>query len=360
MRMANEDAPTSADRLNSDDGRWKKWKKAIEDYDDDDEKYLSRETIRRREDRKLLDYITSTLYRLEMDMVKPSFDVKMQAGLHRGPFRSARGKRDYQQKTSTGKDSGRGQTLEKGETEYGVHQRPTRGRSTEDLRGSTKPGSSQRQRYIPITVPRRPYITEEDEIRYATLPGRWLSELNSIDADARQHSERVGSASKPTWLTAGANGVDVRRPSPRRPETEKKTRVAATSEVRAVRPSAAIKPAPSVGLKRAPPPPPPPTTKTPRKVHEEQDPFDDAHDELLNFLRREERDEKLQQQQQQQGSRPWATIGRRPATSVTRDAADDEDASLEMLMDRPFGYRRRVQNNYQTQFGNTYSYGYGY
>lgn len=49
-----------------------------------DEEIVSKETLARRRDRKLKDDITNMMYRLEMESIKPSFDVILQTGIHRG------------------------------------------------------------------------------------------------------------------------------------------------------------------------------------------------------------------------------------------------------------------------------------
>lgn len=54
--------------------------------DELDEDTPSKETLQRRRDRKLKDDITNMMYRLEMESIKPSFDVLLQTGLHRGHY----------------------------------------------------------------------------------------------------------------------------------------------------------------------------------------------------------------------------------------------------------------------------------
>jgi hypothetical protein len=296
-----------------DSSRWHKLKKRLqEEGDDEDEKnYLSRETIRRREDQKLLNYIDSALYRIEMESIKPSFDVKLQAGLHRGPFRSARSKRDFNHLKPDKKPTFKSRFLKKkdqngddnGDGLSGVERRP------------------KIERYVPISSPWRQIVDDvDDDKRYSSLSARYFTQLDEIEAQlnetapaASDEQRQRSSVTVLPWLNRDTNNAPlVSQHTSRLSGGSSSSLYGQTSGARALTRAGSA----GGGVKI---------------------PFyDERQDELLAFMR----DEDLQKQDDEQRGR---------ATSVGERIQDDNDLSIEMLMNTPFGHRK-LQNESRPNF----------
>lgn len=174
---------------------------------DDDSNYLSKETISRREDQKLINNITSALYRLELENIKPSFDVKLKAGLHRGPFKSKRTRRSHVGSSlEEFDDYGRpisysfvDDDSSAGEQPFQRTKLPAVRYDDDDVDAlSAKVRSwgavGGEQWLSSVDNYRRTRNSDDTSFyqspieRYTTLPSRWLRELDKIDEDGRRRA----------------------------------------------------------------------------------------------------------------------------------------------------------------------------
>ena len=168
-------------------------------------------------------------YRLELENIKPSFDVKLRTGLHRGPYKSRRGRRSQSIARDDDLDA---------ESSYG--------RANGSRASSCAPVSTlidvygwERPVHLPYRVARRPDFDENDDEltlpytvaaattsatddqwlpavenyrrrrydnpffrstieRYASKSGKWLREMEQIDAETRRRKALSGFTLEPT------------------------------------------------------------------------------------------------------------------------------------------------------------------
>jgi hypothetical protein len=159
-------------------------KKVLQSADDGSEDFVSKETLNRRQDRKLMESITSLLYRMELDNVKPSSAVMNLTTPHHGVHQQKYSRRRRQQKPATEGDSRHkaapGEKLarsKKWEKIIGDYQRS--GGVDDTGKTDDQKLANQDGPYVSVSKARPPVEAAaaasavEGGSKYSTLPGNW-------------------------------------------------------------------------------------------------------------------------------------------------------------------------------------------
>jgi len=160
-------------------------------------------------------FISIPQYRLELENVKPSFDVKLKTGLHRGPYKSRRGDRrsqvaaddsesTYGRSTAGSRAASCAPAVTTVVDEHGyerpVHQRyhfarrPDFDENDDGLalyRAAATAANAAEEQWLPSVDHYRTRRYDNPFFRstihkYGSKSGKWLREMDQIDAEARQ------------------------------------------------------------------------------------------------------------------------------------------------------------------------------